>query len=102
MAGYAGQVDGNNDSAVLALRIWLQGKSWKDLFPNIPTPSVSLERELLAEKSVVLPGDSNYQKSLEFGPLRGFLLLEGDTSLLDLAPNSEERRALNQKHFISC
>lgn len=89
MAGCAGQVD----EIMTQLSAWLLGSGCREnpgkiYFQTYP-PSVSLERELLAEKSVVLPGDSNYQKSLEFGPLRGFwrfLLLEGDTrSLLDLA-----------------
>ena len=57
------------------LSAWLLGSGCREnpgkiYFQTYP-PSVSLEHELLAEKSVVLPGDSNYRKSLELGPLRG-------------------------------
>ena len=75
MAGYAGQVD----EIMTQLSAWLLGSGCRENPGKIcfqtHLPSVYLERELLAEKSVVLPGDLNDWKSLELGPLRG---LPGD------------------------
>ena len=97
----------DNDSAVcLALRIGLQGKSWKDLLPNITT--ICLTWTLAACWGV----NGFYLVTLIIRTVWSLVASE-DTlrfsspplwykKALGLGMNSEEWGVLNQKHFISC